>query len=57
MDRLPLRPADGLALPDLQEWMEFYGGYQNIPPEAWAEWELLCAAYRERQRIEAIRLR
>ena len=43
------RPADG-GLPDLREWIAFYGGYHNIPPEAWAEWDRLYAAYRERQR-------
>jgi hypothetical protein len=42
-------PDDGLGLPDLQQWVEFYGGYNKIPLEAWAEWDRRNAAYRERQ--------
>jgi hypothetical protein len=28
---------DGLSLPDLQVWVEFFGGYHEIPAEAWAQ--------------------
>jgi hypothetical protein len=38
-------------LPDLQEWIKFYGGYYNIPPAAWARWDRLYEAYREHRRI------
>jgi hypothetical protein len=44
-------PSDnGLGSPDLQEWIKFYGGYHNIPPAAWARWDRLYEAYRERRR-------
>jgi hypothetical protein len=49
-NKLPLRPADG-GPPDLQEWIAFYGGYHNIPAEAWAEWDRLHVALRERQQL------
>jgi hypothetical protein len=49
MNNFPPLPNDGLGLPDLQEWIKFYGGYSRIPPEAWAEWDRLNEAYRERQ--------
>jgi len=35
------------------EWTEFYGGYHNIPPNAWADWDRLSEAYHERQRYES----
>ncbi len=47
--KFPPLPDDGLGLPDLQEWIAFYGGYHKIPPEAWAEWDRLNEAYRERR--------
>jgi hypothetical protein len=53
MGKHPPIPDDGLWLPDLQEWIEFYGGYHNIPPDAWADWDRLYEAYRERQRHES----
>jgi hypothetical protein len=34
------------------EWIEFYCGYHNIPPDAWAAWDRLYEAYRELQRYE-----
>jgi hypothetical protein len=37
----------GLALPDLTQWVAFYGGYHLIPLEAWAEWDRLSERYRE----------
>jgi hypothetical protein len=55
--KIPPLPDDGLGLPDLQQWIDFYGGYQNIPPEARAEWDRLYEAYRERRQIELMRLR
>jgi hypothetical protein len=51
MSKYPPIPDDGLGLPDLQEWIEFFGGYPNIPPEAWATWDQLYEAYRERQKL------
>jgi hypothetical protein len=33
--------ADPLQLPDLQEWVAAFGGYAQIPPAAWAEWDRL----------------
>jgi hypothetical protein len=44
--KLPPMPDDGLAL-----WIEFYGGYHKVPPEAWAEWDRLHEAYRQMQRL------
>jgi hypothetical protein len=38
---------DGLALPDLTQWVAFYGGYHLIPPEAGAEWDRRFERYRE----------
>jgi len=38
---------DDLALPDLAQWVAFYGGYDQITPRAWAEWDRL---YELRQR-------
>jgi hypothetical protein len=29
-------------------WIKFYGRYHNIPPAAWARWDRLYEAYRER---------
>ena len=31
--------------PDLQELVARYGGYNKIPPEAWAQWDADTAAY------------
>jgi hypothetical protein len=33
--------------PDLQEWIEKYGGYQNIP---WDQWDRMNAEYQARRR-------
>jgi hypothetical protein len=44
------RVDDGLALPDLQQWVQFYRGYSNIPPAAWAHWDRLYENYREQRR-------
>lgn len=49
--KFPSVPRDGLVLPDLQEWIAFYGGYDSIPNAAWTEWDRLHEAYRERQRL------
>ena len=46
MSKYPPIPNDSLGLPDLKEWI--YGGYHNIPPAAWAEWDRLYEAHRER---------
>jgi hypothetical protein len=35
----PQLPDGDLRLPDLQQWITHYGGYDRIPPEAWAHWE------------------
>jgi hypothetical protein len=47
----PSHSDDGRELPDLQEWIKFYGGYSNLPPAAWARWDRLYEAYREHRRI------
>jgi hypothetical protein len=49
--KFPSLPRDGLGVPDLQEWIAFYGGYDLIPNAAWTEWDRLHEAYRERQRL------
>jgi len=38
---------DPLRLPDLQEWVAAFGGYNKIPAEAWEAWDGL---YEERKR-------
>jgi hypothetical protein len=40
---------DSLRLPDLQEWVSAFGGYPNIPPEAWAEWDRLYEQSKRRR--------
>jgi hypothetical protein len=42
---------DPLRLPDLQEWVTAFGGYRQIPPEAWEAWDALYAE-RKRRRSE-----
>ena len=44
--KLPQPPSDG-GPPDLQAWVEFYGGYGLIP---WVEWDRLCDEWHERRR-------
>jgi hypothetical protein len=51
--KFPPMPDDGLALPDLQEWIAFYGGYDKIPSWAWAEWDRLHDVYHAMQRLDA----
>jgi len=41
---VPAAPA-APAAPDLQELVARYGGYNKIPPEAWAQWDADTAAY------------
>jgi hypothetical protein len=41
-----------MAVPDLQELIADHGGYDKIPPEAWAEWDRLNAEWQERQRLD-----
>jgi len=43
-----------LALPDLAQWVGFYGGYDQIPASAWAEWDRL---YEVRQRMQKLSAR
>jgi hypothetical protein len=50
--KFPPIPDDGLGLPDLQQWVAFYGGYDKITPEAWAEWDRLHERYRQMQKLE-----
>ena len=50
--RFPPLPDDDLRLPDLQQWVAFFGGYHNITPEAWAHWERGYEGYRKMQRID-----
>ncbi len=52
--RRPKSPPlfDGeLALPDLAQWVAFYGGYDQITPQAWAEWDRL---HEVRQRMQKL---
>jgi hypothetical protein len=45
---------DDLALPDLAQWVAFYGGYDKITSRAWAEWDRL---YEVRQRMQKLSAR
>ncbi len=51
--KFPPPSDDGLRLPDLQEWIKFYGGYHNIPLAAWERWERLYGAYREYRQVNS----
>ncbi len=43
---------DDLALPDLAQWVAFYGGgYDQIPASAWAEWDCLHEVRRRMQKL------
>jgi hypothetical protein len=42
---------DDLALPDLAQWVAYYGGYDQITARAWAEWDRL---YEVRQRMQKL---
>jgi hypothetical protein len=42
---LPPLPDDDLGLLDLQAWVASFGGFNNIPAEAWAQWDRLYDAY------------
>ncbi len=53
MTKFPPLDDDTLALPELQQWVEFYGGYEKIPSEAWAWWDRLYEAYRQMQRLDS----
>jgi hypothetical protein len=44
---------DDLALPDLAQWVAFYGGYDRITPPAWAEWDRLYEVRQRMQRLDA----
>jgi hypothetical protein len=48
----PQLPDDDLRLPDLQQWITHYGGYDRIPPESWAHWEQTYEAYKKMQRLD-----
>jgi hypothetical protein len=39
-----------ITAPDLQDLVAKYGGYGNIPAEAWAEWDRANAAYQQHRR-------
>ncbi len=51
--RLKFSPLydDELALPDLAQWVAFYGGYDQIPAWAWVEWDRW---YEQRQRMQKL---
>jgi len=51
--KFPPLPDNGLALPDLQQWIEFYGGYDKILPEGWARWNELYEKYQQMQKLES----
>jgi hypothetical protein len=34
-------PTTTSSFPNLQQWVAHYGGYHNIPPEAWSWWDRL----------------
>ena len=44
---------DDLALPDLAQWVAFYGGYDRITPPARAEWDRLYEVRQRMQRLDA----
>jgi hypothetical protein len=50
--RFPPLPDDDLGLPNLQAWVAFYGGYDKITPEAWAQWDRLYEAYRGMKKLD-----
>ena len=52
--KFPLLFDDDLALPDLAQWVAFYGDYDQIPTWAWAEWDRL---YEVRQRMQKLSAR
>jgi hypothetical protein len=55
-ERRPKFPAlfdDDLALPDLAQWVAFYGGHDKIPPWAWAEWDRLYELRHRMQKLDA----
>ena len=42
-------PAD--EAPNLQDLVARYGGYDKIPPEAWARWDAANAEWQQRRRM------
>jgi len=42
--QLNFPPSSDDGVPDLQEWIKFYGGYHSIPPAGWAHWDRLREA-------------
>ena len=50
LDELIAAVARGpLKLPDLQTWVQAFGGYNKIPAAAWVAWEELYAEHRRRR--------
>jgi hypothetical protein len=45
---------DGQGRPDLQQLIGIFGGYSNITPEAWRQWDAAVAAYRARMTVIAM---
>ncbi len=51
--KFPLLYDDELALPDLAQWVAFYGGYDQISTWAWAEWVRLHEVRQRMQKLSA----
>ncbi len=51
--KLPPLYDDDLALPDLEQWVAFYSGYEQIPSWAWAEWDRLYEVRKRMQKLSA----
>jgi hypothetical protein len=37
--------------PDLHEFIRRYGGYANVPPEGWEEWDQMNTNWQETRRM------
>jgi hypothetical protein len=51
--KFPPLCGDDLALPDLAQWVAFYGGYDQITALAWEEWDRLYDRRRRMQKLDA----
>ena len=45
------QPMPGDEAPNLQDLVARYGGYDKIPPEAWARWDAANAEWQQRRRM------
>jgi hypothetical protein len=45
-----MKPLVTIPAPNLQDLVAKHGGYDKIPPEAWAEWDRINADYQQHRR-------